>query len=94
MRENGIEEVYQEVNNIYNGKWEATYKNGQNQINNVFAIRPVIDCVDGCKSLEFYKIIEMDYKGFLFDLDAKRYFNIKYSFYDVKKRSLNPNNRT
>ena len=95
MRENSNEEVYQEVNNIHNGKQDMTHKNSQNQIDSVFVITLVIDCVNRYKLLEFHEIIKIDHKGFLFDLDAKRYFNTKYSFYNVKsKRSLNPNNRT
>ena len=94
MRETGMQEIHQVLNEQEEVERDKTYKNSMNQIDAVFASPSVLQYVRGSKLVDFDKIIPTDHRGFLFDIDFEEYFNIKPSTYDKSEtRKLNPNNR-
>ena len=94
MRETGVEEVHQECNPQLEIPRDATHKKGKTQIDAVFATTAVLNCINECKIVDYNEIIMSDHREFIFDLNARKYFNMTHSEYDEKSnRLLNPNNR-
>jgi len=94
MRETGVEEVHQECNPQFEIPRDATHKKGKTQIDAVFATTAVLNCINECKIVDYNEIIMSDHRGFIFDLNARKYFNMTHSEYDEKSnRLINPNNR-
>ena len=45
------------------------------------------------KAVDFSEVIITDHRGFIFNLDVKKYFNLKASKYDeITKKTFNLNN--
>jgi hypothetical protein len=94
LREAGMQEVHQVMNETEENVRDRTYKNGQNQIDAIFVTTSLIQYVRGSKIVDFDEVIPTDHRGFLIDIDFEEYFNIKPSTYDKSEsRKLNPNNR-
>jgi len=80
-RENGLFEVHQEANIII-GERDKTHKIGRNQIDTVFALELIINCIEGSRLLDFDEVIITDYRDFMVDIDFNILFNINPSKYD------------
>jgi len=82
LRVNGLYEVHHEVNMIDSSDRDKTSKSGSNQIDGVFSTKGILQHIEGYKLTNFEEIILTDYRGFIFDINIKLYFNINCSQYD------------
>jgi len=81
MTENGLYEVYQEVNDFEDCSRDKTYKKGSNQIDVVFTNESLLRYVRGSRLVDFNKVVISDHIGFLLDIDYEKYFGIRASVY-------------
>ena len=72
----------------------STYKNGKNQIDPAFTPNKIIQYIQGNKLVNCNEIIVIDYRRFIFDLDAKQQFELDTIKYDqIDTRLLHLSNR-
>ena len=75
-------EVHETVNNIKDNRRDKTYKIGSKQIDAVMVTDGLMQAITESKLIDFNKIINTDYRGFLVDIDIKEYFSVDSSIYD------------
>ena len=92
MRENGLLEAHELANNIEDESRDNTQKTGSKQIDAILITEGLSHLIKGSKITEFNEIINVDYRGFLVDLNVKEHFNIESSTCDdIQNNTLNPN---
>ena len=74
--------MYETVNNIEDNRKDKTHKTGSKQIDVVIVIDSLMQAIIGSKLIDFNKIINTDYRGFLVDIDMNEYFSVDSSIYD------------
>ena len=82
IRENGLIEIHEAVNNIEDEIKDYTHKMGSKQIDAVLVTSELIQAIVGCKLTDFNDIINTDHRGFIFDINIKDYFDVDSSKYD------------
>ena len=76
MRENGMYEIYREVNNCDEQERDKTFKDGSTQIDAVFATGKVLRSIRESKLVDFNDIIITNHHSFIFDIDFEEYFHL------------------
>jgi len=95
MRENGLFEVHEMVNETDNYLKDRTQENSTKQIDTVLATEEVLQTIRESILVDFKDIIDMDHRDFIFDLDIKEYFTIEASMYDeIETNTLDPTKRS
>ena len=95
MRENGLLEIHENLNEVDYMQRDRTHKEGSKQIDAVLATDGIRQCMKGSLIVDFNNIVISDHRGFVFDIDIKEYFQINYSKYDTSDHvKLNPTKRS
>jgi len=65
------------------------------QIDAILATKGVIQSIQGSILVDFKEIIDIDHRGFIFDLDVNEYFSVGASIYDLNDNvTLDPSRWT
>ena len=81
-KDNSLYEIHQEVVGFNNLEQDTIYKEGNNQLDIVFAIKEIIRYKSESRLVDYNEIIIIDYCRFIFDLDLRKYFKLHISGYD------------
>jgi len=95
MRENGLFEVHEMVNETDNYLKDRTQENSTKQIDAVLATEGVLQTIRESILIDFKEIIDTDHRGFIFDININEYFTIEASMYDkIENNNLDPTKRS
>ena len=61
---------------------------GQSCIDSVLVSSRLVEVIDGCKLINFNKIISTDHRGFIVDIDLDEYFNMQHFCIDKIESSI------
>jgi len=87
---NRLMEVHTVLNGDYHRKKDSTYKKGKNMINFVAASTTIIEYIDGSLITNYNKILIIDHRRFIIDVQLEEYLIIEGNTVDeLDTRKLN-----
>ena len=81
MKDNELVEVHKHLNSMHGIEREPTHWKGRLQIDAILIINGLVEEIQWWKLINFYKVINTDYRGFIIIINIKQYFAINSSEY-------------
>ena len=81
--DNGLFEVYNLLNGIELVKRDNMHIEGTKCIDFVAVSNSLVEFIDACELINFNQFIEIDYRGYLVDINLELYF--EFDYFDIDK---------
>ena len=83
------------MNNISIENLDKICKKGSKPIDSIVVKSGVMDYVEGCELLSYNKIVEIDYRAHMIDVNIDKYFNEEFNKWNkINYMILNPARRS
>ena len=77
LTENGLFDVYRWYNGADEETRESMYEYGRKCIDVFTTIAGVMQFIDGCKVVNFFEVISIDYRRYIVDVNLQEFFQVK-----------------
>ena len=71
----GVRDVYSAINQIKVRQMDNTFIRGSKLIDTIAISNRIIQCVEGCKSIDKNSIILSNHRAYLVNINLKKYFS-------------------